>query len=64
MTFTASNNRLNGSIPESLADCASLRGLQLESNQLSGEIPANLGYGTPLLKTLKLRNNKLSGVIG
>ena len=50
---------MNASIPIDLADCATLEMLDLNNNQLSGEIPANFGYSTPLLHTLNLANNKL-----
>ncbi|CAH8361322.1 unnamed protein product [Eruca vesicaria subsp. sativa] len=60
------NNRLSGNIPEftNTQDTHTLllRGNNLTDNELSGDIPAELG-GLLELKALNLSHNKLSGLI-
>ncbi|CAI8584633.1 unnamed protein product [Vicia faba] len=55
-----SSNRFNGSIPVSLSNLTQLSGLNLASNDLSGDIPdLNLSR----LQTLNLSNNDLHGTV-
>ena len=54
---------LDGSIPEELGNLADLRSLSLAANDLSGEIPANLGNLTAYLTELYLGENDLDGNI-
>lgn len=64
-TLTAmdfSNNRLEGSIPESAGRLVSLRTLNLSHNAFTGRIPAKLG-GMTDLESLDLSFNQLSGEI-
>lgn len=53
---------LTGSIPSQLVQLASLRALNLSSNNLTGGIPFNLG-SMASLQTLSLSGNELSGAI-
>ena len=53
-------NRLTGSIPESLAQLTALEELYLYGNYLSGPIPPALGH-IPRLNRLHLSRNHLSG---
>lgn len=56
-------NRLNGSLPVSLADCGELRSLSLAKNSLIGELPeeySRLGS----LSVLSLSNNSLHNISG
>ena len=59
-TLDIGNNQFVGRIP---TVAVSLEDFSAENNQFSGEIPANLADGMPLLHTLNLANNKLSGRI-
>ena len=56
------NNNLNGTMPASLGNLASLRIMNLRQNQLSGTIPASLGNLTSLTN-LSLWGNQLSGTL-
>ncbi|MCK5523998.1 MAG: hypothetical protein KAI83_12775 [Thiomargarita sp.] len=56
------NNKLSGSIPESLSNLSNLKSLVLGSNQLSGSIPESLG-NLSNLQRLFLFRNQLSGSI-
>ncbi|GJN39729.1 hypothetical protein PR202_gb28865 [Eleusine coracana subsp. coracana] len=56
-----SNNRLEGTIPESLGRLVSLRVLNMSHNALTGKIPAKLGDTD--LESLDLSCNQLSGQI-
>ncbi|KAL8093086.1 uncharacterized protein LOC141689282 [Apium graveolens] len=61
--FSVSNNRLTGTIPDSLCGSIYLRVLDLSNNRLSGMLPSCLlGWGLSL-GVLNLGNNKLSGKI-
>ncbi|CAL4996479.1 unnamed protein product [Urochloa decumbens] len=64
-TFTAidfSNNRLEGTIPESIGRLVSLRVLNMSNNAFAGKIPGELGSMTDL-ESLDLSCNQLSGEI-
>ena len=64
-TLTAidlSNNRLEGTIPESVGRLVSLRVLNMSHNGFTGEIPTQLG-GVADLESLDLSCNQLSGEI-
>ncbi|TVU43436.1 hypothetical protein EJB05_09909, partial [Eragrostis curvula] len=64
-TLTAidfSNNRLEGTIPESIGRLVALRVLNLSHNAFTGEIPTELGSMTNL-ESLDLSCNQLSGEI-
>ncbi|TVU43453.1 hypothetical protein EJB05_09926, partial [Eragrostis curvula] len=64
-TLTAidfSNNRLEGTIPESIGRLVALRALNLSHNAFTGQIPAQLG-GMADLELLDLSFNQLSGEI-
>ncbi|KAL6857262.1 hypothetical protein ACP4OV_018644 [Aristida adscensionis] len=64
-TLTAidfSNNRLEGTIPESIGRLVSLHVLNLSHNAFTGRIPAQLG-GMTALESLDLSCNQLSGEI-
>ncbi|XP_060674188.1 probable LRR receptor-like serine/threonine-protein kinase At1g06840 isoform X1 [Ziziphus jujuba] len=67
-TIKLSHNNLNGSIPMSFSDLPFLQKLSLESNLLTGTVPANLWQNLSLTKsnrrTLDLRNNSLSNILG
>ncbi|WVZ62425.1 hypothetical protein U9M48_012181 [Paspalum notatum var. saurae] len=54
------NNKLNGSIPASLASITNLQELYLAHNNLSGPIPEQLGNSTSLLR-LDVSFNNLQG---
>ncbi|KAL6658851.1 hypothetical protein ACP70R_002891 [Stipagrostis hirtigluma subsp. patula] len=57
-----SNNRLQGTIPESIGRLKSLRVLNLPHNAFTGRIPTQLG-GMTVLESLDLSCNQLSGDI-
>eukprot|EP00246_Nothoceros_aenigmaticus_P016118 TRINITY_DN708_c0_g1_i1.p1 TRINITY_DN708_c0_g1~~TRINITY_DN708_c0_g1_i1.p1 ORF type:complete len:983 (+),score=162.61 TRINITY_DN708_c0_g1_i1:135-3083(+) len=60
-TFDAARNSLSGTIPDSFA-LLKLNELDLSFNQLSGEIPKNLGFAiSQELRNLYLNNNQLTG---
>uniref|UniRef100_A0A453DTQ9 Uncharacterized protein n=2 Tax=Triticinae TaxID=1648030 RepID=A0A453DTQ9_AEGTS len=64
-TLTAidlSNNRLEGTIPESVGRLVSLRVLNMSHNAFTGKIPTQLG-GVTDLESLDLSCNQLSGEI-
>ncbi|KAL4198085.1 hypothetical protein AMTRI_Chr03g138420 [Amborella trichopoda] len=60
LTFHANN--LTGPIPSTF-NISSLRGLDLRSNGLSGQLPTNMGFMLPNLENLNLGGNQLSGPI-
>jgi hypothetical protein len=55
-------NRLNGTIPSSLANLTSLVAIRLSNNHLSGTIPQSLGQ-LDALQVLHLDFNRLSGTV-
>lgn len=57
-----SNNRLEGTIPESIGKLVSLHVLSMSHNAFAGQIPAQLG-GMTDLESLDLSGNRLSGEI-
>ncbi|KAI3879982.1 hypothetical protein MKX03_020390 [Papaver bracteatum] len=57
-----SNNKLEGGIPEGIADLTSLHILNLSGNALTGPIPSTFGNLTSL-ESLDLSRNKLTGEI-
>ncbi|CAO2171407.1 unnamed protein product [Urochloa humidicola] len=59
-TLQIGNNQLGGNIP---AAVAALQVFTAENNRFSGDIPASLGDGMPLLQKLNLSGNQLSGEI-
>ncbi|XP_076894385.1 probably inactive leucine-rich repeat receptor-like protein kinase At5g48380 [Bidens hawaiensis] len=54
---------LRGPFPMGIKKCTSLTGLDLSSNHLTGEIPANFSDFMPFLTALDLSSNSLSGQI-
>ncbi|KAM0908803.1 hypothetical protein ACQ4PT_015221 [Festuca glaucescens] len=59
-TLQIENNQFGGNIP---AAAAGLRVFTAGNNKFSGEMPANLGDGMPLLQNMNLSDNQLSGGI-
>ncbi|KAG6741290.1 hypothetical protein POTOM_054523 [Populus tomentosa] len=55
-------NRLVGTLPESIANSPNLYELKLFNNELTGELPSKLGLNSPL-KSLDVSYNKFSGNI-
>ncbi|KAJ4839708.1 hypothetical protein Tsubulata_012688 [Turnera subulata] len=55
-------NRLEGTLPPSIADSPGLYELRLFRNFLTGELPQNLGKNSPL-RWLDVSNNQFSGYI-
>ncbi|CAK8532357.1 unnamed protein product [Lathyrus sativus] len=62
IVFDASNNLLNGSIPQEITSLPKLTTLLLDQNQLNGPIPTNI-ISWKSLVTLNLSRNQLSGQI-
>lgn len=59
-----SRSRLNGTIPDTLANCSSLAVLRLSHSDLAGPVPAWLGLtGASTLRVLDLASNRLTGTI-
>ncbi|KAK9126274.1 hypothetical protein Scep_015120 [Stephania cephalantha] len=54
-------NNLNGSIPDSIGNCTSFEILDVSYNQITGEIPYNIGFLQ--VATLSLQGNRLTGKI-
>nr|AYU56586.1 ERECTA-like protein [Oropetium thomaeum] len=54
-------NKLTGTIPEGIGNCTSFEILDISYNQISGEIPYNIGYLQ--VATLSLQGNRLTGKI-
>ena len=57
------DNRLSGNIPDIFLDFKDLRALYLGTNNLQGRIPRSIGKGNPLLYSLSLSSNSLTGTI-
>jgi hypothetical protein len=60
MSLDIGNNQFAGTIT---AVATGLKYFIADNNQFFGDIPANLGYGMPLLQALNLANNRLCGRI-
>eukprot|EP00568_Trieres_chinensis_P007822 CAMPEP_0183302196 /NCGR_PEP_ID=MMETSP0160_2-20130417/8070_1 /TAXON_ID=2839 ORGANISM="Odontella Sinensis, Strain Grunow 1884" /NCGR_SAMPLE_ID=MMETSP0160_2 /ASSEMBLY_ACC=CAM_ASM_000250 /LENGTH=466 /DNA_ID=CAMNT_0025464935 /DNA_START=24 /DNA_END=1425 /DNA_ORIENTATION=+ len=56
-------NRLNGTIPEGLANLENFKWLNLGRNELTGKVPEFLTGVTSLSRQLRLHQNKLTGTI-
>jgi Leucine-rich repeat (LRR) protein len=56
-------NFLGGTIPTSLSICTALRAISLIENQLSGEIPSEMGNKLQNLQMLNFMKNNISGRI-
>lgn len=56
-------NSLKGIIPPELFNISTLVALDLQHNALSGTLPTNMCYASPLLNSLNLNDNHLTGVI-
>ncbi|KVI07188.1 Leucine-rich repeat-containing protein [Cynara cardunculus var. scolymus] len=54
-------NNLTGTIPDSIGNCTSFEILDISYNQITGEIPYNIGFLQ--VATLSLQGNKLTGKI-
>ncbi|EYU40944.1 hypothetical protein MIMGU_mgv1a022927mg [Erythranthe guttata] len=56
-------NSFTGFIPLELFNMSNLIDIDLSGNSLSGGLPTNLGHGLPVLETLFLHTNYLTGTI-
>ncbi|KGN44709.1 probably inactive leucine-rich repeat receptor-like protein kinase At5g48380 [Cucumis sativus] len=63
LSINLSNMGLKGQFPTGIKNCTSLTGLDLSFNQISGEIPTNVGSIVPFATTLDLSSNKFTGRI-
>ncbi|KAK9944505.1 hypothetical protein M0R45_010069 [Rubus argutus] len=54
---------LKGQFPRGVANCTSLTGLDLSSNNLSGSIPVDVDHLIPYITSLDLSSNSFSGQI-
>ena len=59
--LSLSGNRLEGTLPSELFECANLVGLSLLSNRLSGDLHRLPFEKLPLLRKLNLAQNRFSG---
>ncbi|XP_030940251.1 probably inactive leucine-rich repeat receptor-like protein kinase At5g48380 [Quercus lobata] len=55
-------NRFSGEIPKNFVNCSYLNVLKLDKNQLTGEVPPELGI-PGRIKTFGVSNNMLPGVV-
>ncbi|KAI7735934.1 hypothetical protein M8C21_000657, partial [Ambrosia artemisiifolia] len=63
LNIRLSDMGLRGPFPLGLKKCTSLTGLDLSSNQLTGQLPSNIADVLPFVVTLDLTSNNLSGPI-
>jgi hypothetical protein len=63
LTLRLSNLGLQGQFPQGLHNCTSMTGLDLSSNNFSGEIPSDIARQVPFLTSLDLSYNSFSGEI-
>ncbi|XP_027342959.1 receptor-like protein 56 [Abrus precatorius] len=61
--FDVSSNMFDGHIPTSIGEMSSLRGLHLENNSFSGNVPEHIFNGCISLIDLKMDNNQLNGTL-
>jgi len=57
------DNDLDGFLPPEIAEMPALRHLELPANLLSGPLPDGVFNALPLLETLRLQMNQLSGPV-
>ncbi|XP_026389432.1 receptor-like protein 33 [Papaver somniferum] len=62
-TFNLNENKFEGQLPSSLANCTMLEVLDVGNNQLTGGFPSWLG-SMPELRVLVLQNNRFQGPLG
>ncbi|KAL0561530.1 hypothetical protein IC582_001960 [Cucumis melo] len=63
LSITLSNMGLKGQFPIGIKNCSSLTGLDLSFNQISGEIPTDIGSIVSFATTLDLSSNDFTGPI-
>lgn len=63
LSISLSNMGLKGQFPSGIKNCTSLTGLDLSNNQISGEIPTNIGTIISFATTLDLSSNDFTGPI-
>jgi len=63
-SFAASNNCLTGPFPTAFTECSALQSLDLNDNQIEGELPpGSLLGGMPMLNRLNLGSNNMHGAV-
>lgn len=60
--LVAASNNLTGSVPASIVNSRDLFQLSLYSNELNGSLPHAFGENMPLLTSMQLNGNALTGV--
>ncbi|XP_038898191.1 probably inactive leucine-rich repeat receptor-like protein kinase At5g48380 [Benincasa hispida] len=63
LSISLPNMGLKGQFPPGIKNCTSLTGLDLSNNQISGEIPTDIGAIISFATTLDLSSNDLTGPI-
>jgi Leucine-rich repeat (LRR) protein len=63
VSITLYNNKLTGTLPNTLPSLPNLRGIAFDDNQLTGPIPDSYGSFSSSFKVLSLSRNRLSGKI-
>ncbi|KAL8170263.1 hypothetical protein V2J09_022067 [Rumex salicifolius] len=63
LNIRLSNMGLKGSFPTGIANCTSVTGVDLSSNELNGSIPSNISNLIPYVTSLVLSSNEFSGEI-